>query len=310
MTTFPAGCFGKLPIHGDFIRHPSTLPAMEALDEWFQEGIVAARESIGSGWQDAFDAAPPRHFVFHADGFTLVGVVVPGRDKVGRRYPFFIFTGADTTLFGAQVANAAAFFADFFDRARDAALHAWKDADLPTFLSRIDALAYPVDLDVASSRSDTYLSGKTLDSFWSSLFGAPDDPRKFLFLYNLLQVLQQSGTDRMGLALRFPAVQSAYEVSAWMTLVQQLSGSPRVPTFALWDAGTDGLSLLYDVLTAKYFVPLVHPEQKSDRRFDLCRDGLDDPTRMQEAREKLEPVLEDSSQTLGELLTQLSTVKG
>jgi type VI secretion system ImpM family protein len=52
-----AGCFGKLPIHGDFIRH-NVGPEVDKLDEWLQGGIVSSRTGRGARGRG-------RHRLFH-----------------------------------------------------------------------------------------------------------------------------------------------------------------------------------------------------------------------------------------------------
>ena len=53
MSATPAGCYGKLPIFADFIRHNYRTPEVEQLDQWFQEGIYFARAAaiwVGCLW--------------------------------------------------------------------------------------------------------------------------------------------------------------------------------------------------------------------------------------------------------------------
>ena len=49
------GCFGKLPIFADFIRHRGSSKEVEAFDRWVQEGIYWSRKKLGDRWDSLFE---------------------------------------------------------------------------------------------------------------------------------------------------------------------------------------------------------------------------------------------------------------
>ena len=106
MSAPPPGCYGKLPIFADFIRHNYRTPEVEQLDQWFQEGIYFARQSIGGRWEAGYDKGPSFRFLFRPSGSArfLIGAGTPGSDKVGRRYPFAIFLHGDCFPFERDAA--------------------------------------------------------------------------------------------------------------------------------------------------------------------------------------------------------------
>ena len=59
-----AGCFGKLPIHSDFIQHNAGGAEIETLYKWFQEGMETVRQRWGNDWESEYRAAPPTRFLF------------------------------------------------------------------------------------------------------------------------------------------------------------------------------------------------------------------------------------------------------
>ena len=80
--------FGKLPPHGDFVMRGMTIEAREALDAWLSEGLAAAREALGAGFEDLYDRAPPWRFM--APDVGVAGVLVASVDRARRRYPVWL----------------------------------------------------------------------------------------------------------------------------------------------------------------------------------------------------------------------------
>ncbi|MCB9594826.1 MAG: type VI secretion system-associated protein TagF [Sandaracinaceae bacterium] len=84
------GLFGKIPAKGDFVRHNVTGATARAFEQWVQESNDALR---GAGGE------MPEHTircVFTPPGSdtTVVGVLVPSEDKVGRKFPLALFAEA------------------------------------------------------------------------------------------------------------------------------------------------------------------------------------------------------------------------
>ena len=85
-----AGLFGKLPAHGDFVRRALPGRFVDPWDAWLSAGMLAAAEALGDDWPAGWETARP--FRFHlAPGAcgpdAVAGVVLPGEDMVGRRFP-------------------------------------------------------------------------------------------------------------------------------------------------------------------------------------------------------------------------------
>ena len=94
-------CYGKLPLHGDFIKINAGGPELGWLDGWLGEGLVRAGDQHGESWAAAFDAAPALRFVRNLDGKTfLTGVLACSQDRVGRRFRPFLAQYFESFLLG------------------------------------------------------------------------------------------------------------------------------------------------------------------------------------------------------------------
>ncbi|KIT16800.1 type VI secretion system-associated protein TagF [Jannaschia aquimarina] len=90
-----AGWFGKLPHKGDFVFAGLNEDVREEMSRWLDGAMTDARDALGPGWKDAFDASPAIRFWIGGEIMswgTAIGVIVPSRDRVGRRYPLIVMT--------------------------------------------------------------------------------------------------------------------------------------------------------------------------------------------------------------------------
>jgi len=100
LKSITVSCFGKLPKFGDFIRINASSQQIQQFDRWLQEGLYYAKKSLTAKFDSILDASPIRRFVFAVPELKslLIGVLIPGRDKVGRRYPFYYTVSLPITL--------------------------------------------------------------------------------------------------------------------------------------------------------------------------------------------------------------------
>ncbi|HZE96180.1 MAG TPA: type VI secretion system-associated protein TagF [Planctomycetota bacterium] len=304
-----AGCFGKLPIHGDFIRH-NVGPEVDRLDEWLQAGIVSSRTAMGTAWDGSFDATPPQRFLYQvAGGRVVAGVVAASIDKPGRRYPFLIFTILDPKSLGGEVTSLPAQLSSFFHRAEQEALTGWQGQELKSYLTRIDALALPADFEDAKQSLIKFVAGQTVQAFWNTLFGSDQDPRKYMLIHNLVETLKGGAVPKY--ALRFPQVSADAEVAFWEELCRKLARRPGLPTLSLWgsgrEAGHPGLSMVFDDLKATYFSALWWPEKKNNLMFPLAEETAGTDTRLSAAKSKYAALLDDGNMRLSNLMVRLGS---
>lgn len=85
------GWFGKLPCAGDFAYRRLPYPLMGALDNWLQQGLGQLRATHPAAWRGIYLASPMWNCAVPASmtpgRTTLVGLLAPSRDRVGREFP-------------------------------------------------------------------------------------------------------------------------------------------------------------------------------------------------------------------------------
>jgi len=84
------GAFGKMPSLGDFLRMDLPQGFVDPWDRWLQEGMLAARATLGEGWQDCYFSAPIWRFTLSpglAGAAAMQGVMMMSVDRVGRQFP-------------------------------------------------------------------------------------------------------------------------------------------------------------------------------------------------------------------------------
>jgi type VI secretion system ImpM family protein len=85
------GCYGKLPLHGDYLSHGSDGPEARRLTAWFDAGYRLTRGS------DSLNAAGTGFILPGLGKRTIYGGFWPSGDKSGtRRFPFTLFAAGRT----------------------------------------------------------------------------------------------------------------------------------------------------------------------------------------------------------------------
>ena len=235
--------FGKVPTHGDFVRHNAAGGAVRALDEWLQSGIFAARDRIKPALKAAHEDGRRFGFFFAPRDVEqiLAGVMGASRDSVGRRYPFLIASEAAATAFDVRrIAELPVRYRAFFEEAAEVVGRATSGVLEHTELAaQIEPLGGLAGGEAERAAFARYLQKESLPSFWRRLWGHPHDSRKYLLFKNLIDILQPlSGgvPASFPLVLRFPLCgdgrTSDYDVSFWLEVVLRLLKYPELqPTF-------------------------------------------------------------------------------
>jgi type VI secretion system protein ImpM len=138
------GCFGKVPMRGDFLSRRLPQDFIEAWDLWLQAGMTRSREQLGEQWLSTYLTAPIWRFAF-ASGVCgaapAMGVLMPSVDRVGRYFPLVLATLLPT---GVMPLRAMAGARIWFEGAEAIALQALEDgADLDQFELALEAFAPP-----------------------------------------------------------------------------------------------------------------------------------------------------------------------
>lgn len=246
--TLTAACHGKLPTHGDFVRHRATTPAVRAFDEWVQKGLYQARQQRRSELEAVYDTAPITHFLFNAQDGTspLLGAMKPSRDRSGRTYPFTVSVEVpphelDAPYVTYVPAQAHAFFADA-DRILQAATEG--EVDHRSVIEQVQKFNPSFELSaVRPSAYKRYLREETMETLWTRLFGHFGDGRKYRLINNLLDImlpLRDRDATQLAYGLQFPlgeAEARPNDACFWLEVCFRLLDDPTVePTF-FWAAG-------------------------------------------------------------------------
>ncbi|TWF50057.1 type VI secretion system-associated protein TagF [Neorhizobium alkalisoli] len=157
------GFFGKLPSHGDFVSTGLGRGLQDMLDIWLQSGLQRLQQAFPDDWEAWFKAMPTWRFVVergHWGPSTLVGIILPSLDRVGRSFPLVIasqipgFTGdprglcLDDSWFTAAEGIAET--------------SAHRDFDINAFIARLRRLRSPHPGDIEPEAG----TGRSSGTLW------------------------------------------------------------------------------------------------------------------------------------------------
>ena len=245
------GYFGKLPAFPDFVRQNAGGPLARALDTWIHEGVAHMNVQGGETWKSRFDAAAPKNFLFHVDDPSkfLVGILVPSRDKSGRRYPFSVFANVTPGKNGQQVHLMAEAHAVFLKAARrvfgdvNSAAEELRSGKVSAL-----ATALPQNLFECDRQYARFLELKKMSEFWAETLGDHAGQTRYLVMRNLLSALvplRDKDLRKFELCLTVPIAPHAstqgFHIAVWLVLVRQFLQHPPGSIVAFWDAERSGL---------------------------------------------------------------------
>ena len=116
------GFYGKLPAAGDFISRNLPQEFINPWDNWLQDCLVESREHLGKNWLNTYLSSPIWRFLLGSGlcgSKSVVGIIMPSVDKVGRYYPLTI---AAIIEHSPQVPFLFSSRNDWFEQLEDVAL--------------------------------------------------------------------------------------------------------------------------------------------------------------------------------------------
>lgn len=278
--------YGKLPVHGDFVRYNAGGSAVRALDEWLQRGLYLAKTQLGPAFEGAYDAAPVYRFLFaHREGEpVLLGVMRPSRDRSRRSFPFLIAYETEPGRTDPQQlvrmpAQNSAFLEQAAELTADVSngkvghreIGDWLDGSgLMAAAGNGSPLAY-----------NRFLTETTFGSLCANSWGHFDDSRKYLLFRNLVELLTPMKGDvpsgfRLGLKLPLgAAAPSELMVAFWLDICFRLLGFPEVTPMCFWsdadaDAVRGSLALFFRLPPAQALTHLLSADApQNDYLLDL-----------------------------------------
>lgn len=245
------GCFGKLPIHADFIRWNASWQEVGLLDEWLQEGMALARQLGASPARPGpacFLFSPPNSLRF------LLGCVAPSSDKAGREFPFLVFVLVPCPLFRRYPHLIPFAFAHFFVQAERIVSEGWRNRTIQQFLDEMGQLDIPPPpLDVVV-HYDSDLRMRRWKELWNSIAPRSSDVTELTFWGNVQTVFHPSGAwKHCGIRIPLSGPDSNLQLSFWLDIGHTLANDARIPSLLFWNQG--GAIVYYRKPRAKDFLP-------------------------------------------------------
>ncbi|BCR03016.1 hypothetical protein DESUT3_00850 [Desulfuromonas versatilis] len=281
------GCFGKLPIHSDFIRHNLNAREMLGFEKWVQEGVGLITRKHSGGWPENYRNFSRFHFAQVGGDHerTLVGTLVASRDRSGRHYPFTVCAVAEDPLFREMQAVLPLVFGDFFRSAEGLCAEHWTSEPLGVLTSRVDCLG----------RRDTGLTRRhllegqiglleqaTMGQFWAAaLPGADAAARQQLFntLFSALKTVVRRGPTRTNWGIRLPIPGEGDQRPAvvfWMQVIESILEDRSWRAHYFWCRGEAGrpagLTVFFKSMPGSFLLQLLNPQLDDGSIFDTSRE--------------------------------------
>lgn len=100
------GLFGKVPQQSDFVTHHLSESFVEHWHHWLQSCLSISREQLNDNWMNRFIVSPIWHFALMPgiiSDKSVVGVMIPSVDQVGRYFPSIIAHIGDHDIWSAYM---------------------------------------------------------------------------------------------------------------------------------------------------------------------------------------------------------------
>lgn len=305
--SYQAACFGKLPLMADFIGHNATGPEARQLDQFLQEGIVRAQSRLGEdGWKEAYEGSGPVRFMFRQQAgraFT-VGVMVPGRDKVGRLFPFMVFTTIDDRTVRKRPALAPLVLSHFLDQAELFATGGWQAleaGDSSALRAQIEALSGQIDPKETSRQLDARLKSRSASELWGSALGSPEDERRFILLMNARSLLDTRSKPKFG--LQVPGG-SPDDLAVWLSAATELRGVDGFPELVTWNLQR-GIRMLLVAPGADHYRTFFLSVEDKESTCAMADEGIESAEMLRKARDAFGSLGGDPGLNLADLLYKL-----
>lgn len=242
-----AVCFGKIPTHGDFVRHHTYGAASRLLDAWFRDGMFPRWKRSGETWPSGEERRTAIAFVMcpTTDRSLLAGVFRWSRDAAGRRYPLVVgYEWEGRPSDPAGIAALPMSGRDAFCRAEGLLQRAVDGCLDPVALAdaveREQSGWEALDGPVRGATGTGWAKAVSVREFAAAVWGEFDDTRKYLVfkaLLDRLAPLRGRLPDGFRRGLRFPigvargAVRSIVARSWVDGALRVLNAPGATPTF-------------------------------------------------------------------------------
>lgn len=223
------GLFGKIPAKGDFVRHNIADDAARSFEQWVQESNDALR---GAGGELPSE---PIRCVFTPPGSasSVLAVLVPSQDQVGRKFPIVIFalTPAAPTYSVLPVA-----WSSFFEGAVALGKRA-STLDLDQLKSGLALLSTPGPGDVLQAQQlcDKALAHPLVGEVQRRIFGGDGGMHYYAYQTFLTACQDAAKTDpgKAATVLDCP-IHVDVDLFVWLELARRVFGFPPAHPSYFW----------------------------------------------------------------------------
>jgi len=226
------GLFGKIPAKGDFVRHNVSSGTTRAFEQWVQESNDSLRGAGGDLPEHAIRVV----FTPPGSDTTIVGVLVPSQDKVGRKFPLVIFGSTPVATTRAHFSAMPVIWAPFLDSAAALGERA-AQMDLDQLKAALPNLPQPGESDVsrATEVCEKTLAHPLTAELHERLFEA--DSKMHYYAYQTFltacQDASKTVTKKPATVLDCP-IHVDVDLFAWLELTKRVFGFPPSHPQALW----------------------------------------------------------------------------
>jgi type VI secretion system ImpM family protein len=259
------GCFGKLPIAGDFIRGDAAVPELAAFDAWIEPGLYRSQQRLGAGFQERWDALPTVRFLWRSGPGAplLTGWLSASRDAAGRRYPFVVAAAVPAAT---PAALTPGWLQPFVAGAKSLLDGTWRGLDPVGVAAAVAALPRSGDPEAAAQQLARERSVTDVATAWEGLTASPE-----LLVDELAELAAANPAPNYG--LRWPTRGGELETAFWLDALAHFGVSGAM--LLVWQTATatvaGGARLVLGRLDPRTFHGMVFPTLDDDDAYDLGR---------------------------------------
>jgi type VI secretion system ImpM family protein len=267
---------------GDFLRVGMGATSGEALERWVEEGLAFAEAKRGAAWHSAYATGAVYAFILRPARAsqtreTLVGVIKPSTDAVGRRFPLVLYSPAlaGTAVPWPHVLPMA--YGDFLDSASmllsDAETVSGV-AQMQAFVSRVGPPTTAV-ADQVAQEYEMWAATTPLERAWTIIFGADSAlsaPRAVHTILEAVGPFRGDASPPTRLGLRLPLGPGGIAAAAfWLDTLRRVSRTPPEIRTCFWsfDGATGSAIVQLGDTPASSLAELWSPDANSENLCDL-----------------------------------------
>ncbi len=283
------GCFGKMPVHPDFIRHNVGSREVVSFEKWVQEGIGLITRKHPAGWPEIYRDFPRFHFMLIGgeQERTLAGSLSASRDKSGRHYPFSVFVSAEAQLFRDMQAVVPLVYHDFFSDTEAILAEPWSSEPLALLTGRVDGASHR---DTGLTRRQlleqqiALLQQIPVQQLWQQAapqIGSAGRERIFSALFSALRTVVRRGPTRTNWGIRLPIPADGSQtpfVVFWMQIIESVLEDRSWRAHCFWSrSGAEhpaALTVFFKPLPGSFLLQLLNPGIDDGSVLDLTREPV------------------------------------